>query len=85
MKQALFSLFFFCALCFSMHAQISKAKEKFQKRNATQLINFTTTNLKSASFSNQFFQDLGLSSADDLKVHKRIKGLNNWQRIRMKQ
>ena len=85
MKRILLTILLSSAFCFGLFAQGAEKSRKMQKRQETALIKMDNSATKSASFATQYFQQLGLHSAEDLKVHKTMNGLNGWTRVRMKQ
>lgn len=85
MKKFIVLIVLVAAALLSLSAQSESVQSKILKRNTVSLMKFNATALNSNKFANQYFQKLGLSSAEDLKVFKTMKGLNGWTRTRMKQ
>lgn len=85
MKRILLSILLSTTLCFGLFAQDADKSKKLQKRQDAELIRIESSVTKSATFANQYFNQLGLSSPEDLKAYKTMEGLEGWTRIRMKQ
>ena len=85
MKQTLLTIILSGALCFGLMAQDAEYAQKLQKRQNAEWMKIESTATKSATFASQYYQELGLDSAEDLRAFKTMEGLNGWTRIRMKQ
>lgn len=84
MKQILLT-FFIISFVLGLAAQNSLNSQKLQIRQHAALMDLEAKPVKSATFVDQHYQELGMESVDDLKESKTIKGLNGWTRVRMKQ
>lgn len=85
MKQIVLSIVLSFTLVFGLFAQKADKSKRLQTRQAAELMSIESSATKSANFAKQYFQQLGLDRAEDLKAHKTIEGLNGWTRVRMKQ
>lgn len=85
MKRTLLAVILSGALYFGLMAQVADHAQKLQKRQHAEWMKIESTATKRATFAKQYYQELGLNSAEDLRPIKTMEGLNGWTRVRMKQ